>query len=171
MKREFIVPSKKKLYFYRAGIILLLLIAVVLAAGSLFALFRPPNAEPLIRIGSAADDAAVQGINTVQNSGTTEIFSGLGRIRIPLSGENPGSAVLSVSFPYPAGDIAFSEELASRIGSFRSIITAYFSSLTGDEVQTLDENKAKTEILKQFNALLLLGRIESIYFTDLRVFN
>jgi len=77
--------------------------------------------------------------------------------------------IISISFPYKADDRPFTEELASNLGKFRSIATNYFANLPRDSLSRLDEEQAKAEILRQYNALLRLGRIETLYFGDLMV--
>jgi flagellar basal body-associated protein FliL len=102
-------------------------------------------------------------------SDATSIFSGIGRLRIPLAVQPAATLVLSISFPYPAEDRPFAEELASHVGEFRSIATDYFSSLTGEKAVNPDEETAKTEILKRYNAVLRLGKIEALYFGDFMI--
>jgi flagellar basal body-associated protein FliL len=77
--------------------------------------------------------------------------------------------ILSISFPYLATDIAFTEELAVKINDFKSIAIDYFSSLPAEKLSVLDEDAAKHEILRRFNANLSLGRIEALYFNDLMI--
>jgi flagellar basal body-associated protein FliL len=74
--------------------------------------------------------------------------------------------MLSISFPYPADDRPFTEELVSRVGEFRSIATGYFASLSLEKIMELDEETAKNEILRDYNVLLRLGKIETLYFSD-----
>ena len=75
--------------------------------------------------------------------------------------------ILSIAFPYPAEDRAFSEELAVKIGDFRSIATEYFSSLPAERLLIIDEEAAKSEILRRYNSGLRLGSINALYFSDM----
>jgi flagellar basal body-associated protein FliL len=77
--------------------------------------------------------------------------------------------ILSIAFPYNAADIAFTEELAAKIGEFRDMAIGYFSSLPADRLFTVDEEITKIEILKLYNASLRLGRIEALYFSDMNI--
>ena len=179
MKREISPPSKKMLILYRVAVVLLLALVLALAAGSIYGLFRSPDSEPLFRLGS--EEARESALNraapnrTAPNTypgaagETTAVFSGLGTLRIPIAGQNSATMVLSISFPYPANDRPFTEELASRIVDFRSIATGYFASLPVEKLLSLNEDAAKAEILRQYNALLRLGRIETLYFGDLMI--
>jgi len=150
---------------------LIIALVLLLIAGSLYALLRPASSEPLFRIGgdAAGGQRSAGSGRSSAGSGEVGVFSGLGGFRIPLAGQPPATVILSVSFPYPASDRAFTEELASRISDFRSIVTGYFSALTADSVASLDEDAAKAEILRRCNALLRLGRIETLYFGDLMI--
>ena len=153
-----------KLPIYRILVIVILALAAVLIAGTVYGLVRSPDAAPLFRIGE-------QGVQNEPGLGSGElnVFSGLGRLRIPVDGQPPLTIVLSVSFTYPANDRPFTEELASRIGELRSITVDYFASLPRHTLANLDEGAAKEEILKRYNALLRLGNIEALYFGDLMI--
>jgi flagellar basal body-associated protein FliL len=135
----------------------------LLLIGTIFALVRSPAAAPILKLGKA---------DTVTTTKTTEnddirVFSGLGRLRIPLT--NSSTLILSIAFPYLANDIAFTEELAAKIDDFRRMATDYFSSLPAEKIIKIDEETAKTEILSLYNANLRLGRIETLYFSDMMI--
>jgi flagellar basal body-associated protein FliL len=158
------------LIVYRGIVILLLALLVMLIGGSLYAIVRPSGSGPLFRIGTDAKKTAGE-----DNGLTTGLiigeFSGIGRLRIPISDDaaseqTVAAVVLSISFPYPADDRPFTEELISRTGEFRSIAERYFSSLPLEKIMNLDEETAKREILGGYNALLRLGKIETLYFSD-----
>jgi len=173
MKRE-ITPAKKPskglLAVYRVAVTLVLALIGMLVVGSLYALVRPADAGPLFHIGRLTGDRHEThggGFGHRADGDPVGIFSGVGRLRIPLAGQPPATVVLSVSFPYPADDQSFAEELATRTGDFRSIAIGYFSALRREDIARLDEAATKNEILARYNALLRLGRIQELYFTDL----
>jgi hypothetical protein len=179
MKRVVASPSKGMIILYRSVIALLLMLVVVVVSGSLYAIIRPRDSGPLFTIGSGGVGAGNAGEGSGFNDGAVGIFTEIGRLRIPVGGQaavqepaaqeadqGPSGVVLSISFPYPADDRAFSEELDSRTGDFRSLAFEYFSSLSGEQVARLDEKTAKDEILKRYNALLRLGKIETLFFGD-----
>ena len=167
MKREITAPPKGLLIIYRIIVALILAIVVVLITGSLYALFQPPDSRPLFRIGRGGQDGQEAAPVEADN-----VFSGIGRLRIPLTAGPAATVILSISFPYPADDRPFAEELASRIGDFRSIASLYFASLPPEKIANFDEEdgeEAKAGILRRYNALLRLGRIETLYFGDLTI--
>ncbi|MDR0321833.1 MAG: hypothetical protein LBI28_10040 [Treponema sp.] len=135
---------------------------VLLAIGTIIGLARSRGGEPLLRFGGST--------RTEQSSSQTDdirVFSGLGRLRVPLV--NSSTLLLSIAFPYSAGDVSFTEELAAKIGDFRAIASDYFSALPEESIIQIDEETAKQEILRRFNSGLRLGRISVLYFSDLMV--
>jgi len=165
MKRE-IVPGRGMLIVYRVLVVLLLVLAALLIAGTLYSSIRPSGSEPLFRIGGGNRNGQNHDDETVN------IFSDIGRLRIPLAdaaGNQVATIILSISFPYPGEDPLFSEELASRTGEFRSIAVEYFASLPPEQLVRFNEEAVKAELLQRYNALLRLGRIETLYFGDLMV--
>jgi flagellar basal body-associated protein FliL len=137
---------------------------VLLIAGTIFGLARPRHAEPVLRLGRAVE---TQPLDT--QTGDIRVFSGLGRMRIPLT--DSSIMILSIAFPYDAGDIAFTEELAVRVNELKALSNDYFTSLPAERLIQIDEEAAKREILRRFNAILRLGRIEVLYFSDMTVIN
>jgi flagellar basal body-associated protein FliL len=150
-------------------LLLVLVLAGLLVAGTLYAFLRPADSGPLFRIGGpVGGEFANTGIDNTAAEGAISVFTGIGRLRIPLA-DGPATMVLSIAFPYPPGDRAFTEELASKVGDFRTIAIEYFSSLPAEKSVSPDEDTAKTEILRRYNASLRLGKIEALYFSDLMV--
>jgi len=174
MKREIDVPGDKLIILYRIIVALMLLLIVLLIAGSLYAFIRSRDSGPLFRIGGAGRGGQGGGAFNEggrEGEGAYNVFSGIGTLRIPNAGRPSGKTVIivSISFPYKADDGPFTEELASHIRDFRSIATNYFTTLPKDKLASLDEEQAKAEILRQYNAVLRLGRIETLYFSDLMI--
>jgi flagellar basal body-associated protein FliL len=178
MKREITPPSKRLLIFYRVVVAVILALVLVLVMGSLYAILRPPDSGPLFSIGGKGGGGAAPRNGRASNPGQeTAVFADIGRLRIPVTSgarteaagtEAPASAtlILSVSFPYPANDRSFAEELGSRTDEFRSLAIDYFSGQPAENIARMDEETAKAEILQRFNSLLRLGKIETLYFSD-----
>jgi len=142
------------LLFIAAVLILLLM------AGTIIGLVRSRYSDPLISFGRPVQTEQVPIL-----TGDIRVFPDLGRLRIPLT--NSSTMILSISFPYSADDIAFTEELAVRINDLRILAIDYFSALPQDKLIHIDEEAAKQEILRRFNVNLRLGRIETLYFNDM----
>jgi len=133
----------------------------LLITGTVYGLVRSPNAGPLFTLGKSGEAAADPRLDDIR------VFSGIGRLRIPVA--NSSILILSIAFPYQAGDTAFTEELAGKTGDLKAIATDYFSALPADKLTQIDEEAAKAEILKRYNAALRLGRIEALYFSDMMI--
>ena len=158
--KEFFFPKEKlPRILYLALLSLVGALIVLLLIGTIIGLVRPRNAEPVFAFRKISrEQTRLEDIR---------VFSGLERLRIPLS--NSSILILSVSFPYSAKDVTFTEELAAKIGDFKTMITEYFTSLPAESTNQIDEELAKQEILKRFNANLRLGRIDALYFNDMTV--
>jgi flagellar basal body-associated protein FliL len=117
----------------------------------------------------AGEEEAAAG-NTIGNPAfpvpETAMFTGIGRLRMAVGS---AAVVLSVVFPYPSADRPFVEELAGKVPRFRQIIRDYFGSLSPDEPDSLNEQRAKAELLRHFNDELRLGSIELLLFDDFLV--
>ena len=169
MKREITKTKKSLLIVYRVFLAVIIVLILLLVSGSLFAVIRDSDSGPLFRIGGknggtgSRPGSGRYTVNPNRTEDSPAVFTGIGSLRIP-SGN--ATVVLSISFPYPSGDRPFTEELVSRIGDFRSVANVYFSSIPSKNITAFDEEAAKKEILKRYNALLRLGKIETLYFTD-----
>jgi flagellar basal body-associated protein FliL len=174
MKREIDIPGNKLIIFYRIIVVLMLLLVLLLIVGSLYAFIRSRDAGPLFRIGEtgrggqAVKEDIHDGGAFKEGESAINVFTGIGKLRIQNNNKTE-VIIISISFPYKADDRPFTEELASHIGEFRSIATNYFANLPKDKLTRLDEEQTKADILKQYNALLRLGRIETLYFGDLMI--
>jgi len=144
-------------FVHQGLIICLILLGLIIIGGTIYELFfrsSSPESVP---------------VTTSQRNGEGQTFTGIGRIRVPTSDPQPGMVILFVAFTYYPEDKAFSEELVLRVGDFRQIIENYFASFSVADLQSLDEETIKKELLHQFNTILRLGQIETLYFGDFMV--
>jgi flagellar basal body-associated protein FliL len=174
MKRIVTPSSYRLLIAYRITVLLIFVLTGILIAGTIYAFLRSPGSGPLFRIGgsgAAATEHSGSGAAPAGNNDTVSVFTGIGRLRIPLSSASGSAAtlIISIAFPYPPEDRAFTEELASKIGEFRALASGYFSALPAEKLVSLDEEAAKTEILRRYNTSLRLGKIGALYFSDLLI--
>ena len=146
------------LFVYRSLIICLILLGLVIVGGTIYGVFfldNPRgNERPNVSQTSVSQD---------------HIFSGIGRIRVPTADSQPGVVIIFVSFIFDPDDRAFSEELVFKVRDFRDIIIDYFGSFSIAELHIQDEESIKTELLRKFNAILRLGRIETLFFSDFMI--
>ena len=141
---------------YRSLLLCLLVLGLIITGGTIYWLFFHDNStrheQPSI---------------LSENGGQT--FTGIGRIRISTADPQPGIVILFVSFVYHPNDKVFSEELVLKIKDFRDIIMDYIGSFTVEELQKQEEENIKRELLRRFNAVLRLGQIETLYFSDFMI--
>jgi len=162
MIMKLISPNSKPSQILYIGLLSLAgVMVLLLLIGTIIGVVRSSNSQPLISLGRSGGTSE----KIPAKDEDIRVFSGLGRLRIPLS--NSSTLILSIAFPYPAHDTAFTEELAAKIGEFRSLATDYFSSLPAEKIANLDEDAVKQEILARYNAILRLGKIRVIYFNDM----
>ena len=143
---------------YRVLIVVLMVLGLALIGGTVYGLVfssTPPG---------HGRDGVLQGQQQRQQRGQT--FTGIGQIRVPSADPQPGMVILFVSFRYDPDDKAFSEELALRIREFRDSIRNYIGSFSIAELEMVSEEILKAELLRRFNAVLRLGRLETLYFSD-----
>jgi flagellar basal body-associated protein FliL len=138
-------------------------LAAVIVIGTVIGLIRGRDTMPPAKGGSGAEQSA----GDLTQGEDIRVFSGIGRLRIPLV--NSSVLTLSIAFPYQASDIAFTEELAGKINQFKTIAIDYFTALPEDQIIQINEETAKSEILSRFNSILRLGRISALYFNDMMV--
>jgi flagellar basal body-associated protein FliL len=162
VKINFTINPEVQRILYTALLSLAGALIGLLTIGTIFGIVRSDDAKPILHLGKQTGTGATQTYNE-----DIRVFSGLGRLRIPLS--NSSTLILSIAFPYHHNDVAFTEELAVKINEFKVIAADYFSSLPVDRAIKIDEETAKTEILKHYNEILRLGRIETLYFSDMMV--
>jgi flagellar basal body-associated protein FliL len=160
-------------------------LVLVILGGTVYAFFLKAPVAPAATSGADAVEkvlGATSASGEVPGAAATpggpaalpaaDIFTGIGRLRIAAvntagaDSDSPATVLLSITFPYPGTDRAFTEELVGKVSEFRSIAAAYFAALSAAEVLNLDEAKAKAEILRRYNAELRLGKIEVLYFND-----
>lgn len=145
-------------FVYRGLLISLLILGIILLAGTLYGLFfrSIPQAHNAQTTGQVSKGQSRQG----------QTFTGIGQMRVSTTGTPPGTAILFVTFIYNPEDKAFSEELALRVRNFREIIANYLGSFSTTELQKQNEDTIKTELLRRFNAVLRLGKIDELFFSD-----
>ena len=141
-------------------------LALALAGGTLYAYFRGSAAGdgrgPCTPPGSGRGAPAAAS----RAEGDESVFAGIGRIRVSTSGPDPAAVIVSIAFPYIAGDRAFSEELAARLPDLRRTTEDYFASHSSEELRRQSEPDIKDELLRRYNSILRLGRIERLFFSD-----
>jgi flagellar basal body-associated protein FliL len=141
---------------YRGLAALALALALILLGGTFYGLIsrRQPREGPS------------RGPSAPPETGSRRNYTGLGQIRLNSPPPDTATVIFSITFPYDSGDSAFSEELAARVGEFSRIAEEYIGAFPVKQLRSLDEGAIKAELLARYNAVLRLGRIEALYFSD-----
>lgn len=102
-------------------------------------------------------------------------YKGLGKMRLVTAPEKNAktgtTVVVNPLLSYTKDDEDFFEELSRKNLQIKSIFTQYFSSHTKSELQAKGEQRMKTELLDQLNGILVLNKIQDLYFEDLIFLN
>ncbi len=97
------------------------------------------------------------------------VWDGLGRVRARTGGEPAAIVVVDIAFPYDSGDRQFREELSRKRGDMRAAAAAFFAARSAEELHPANEPIIKAALRDTLNALLSLGRIDELYFSEFRV--
>jgi len=144
---------------YRSLLICLLVLGLIIIGGTLFWVFSHDNPPGYEQMNSLPEIGEIGG----------QTFTGIGRIRISTADPQPGMVILFVSFIYNPDDKVFLEELVLKTRDFREIIMDYIGSFTVEDLQKREEENIKHELLRRFNAVLRLGQIETLFFSDFMI--
>jgi flagellar basal body-associated protein FliL len=149
------------------GILITLFAAIALITVWVFAAGRYENTAVNTRQTSGGSSSSVEA--------GLSVFTGIGRLRAMLapsarqkSGSSGGGAavVITIEFPYDDSDKPFFEELSLNVGRFRSVTLDYFASIPVDSPLLTGEPALKQALLSRYNALLYLGKINELYFSE-----
>lgn len=94
------------------------------------------------------------------------IYSELGSLRAVTADIPSVPVVISPYFPYPASDTSFFEELSQKKRQIRSIFLEYFAQHTKEQLVSIGEDKIKKDLIARINSVLVLGKIDVLYFNE-----
>jgi flagellar basal body-associated protein FliL len=142
----------------KALAVILGVIVLVLVAGSVYGLASGTRAKKLAReAGMAALPAG------------SNVFTAIGTIRASTKDSPPSVVVATISFPYPADDPAFAEELEKKTDALKAAALAWFQERTAADLVPAYSGAVKTGLRDSFNALLSLGKVDEIWLSDFSV--
>ncbi len=98
-------------------------------------------------------------------------YKNLGRIRAVTATEknkkSGTTVVLTPLISYTKDDKEFFEELSRKNTMIKSVFVNYFSARTISQLKSKTDQQIKTELLAELNEILVLNKIQDIYFEDL----
>jgi flagellar basal body-associated protein FliL len=133
-------------------------LVLVIAAGSLFAAATGTRERKLAR--EAALAAAAPG---------SYVFDAIGTVRAATRDKPPAIVVATISFPYPAADRAYAEELQVKATALRAAAIAWFGSRTAADLAPAYEGSVKAGLRDAFNRILSLRKVDQIWLSDFSV--
>jgi flagellar basal body-associated protein FliL len=156
---------------YRVLLVIAVIVALSLLGGTLYAVVARKALADDKALSLRSQTSQVQALSLQTQTGQDDtasamIFTGIGRIRTATGDTQPATVILSIAFPFNPADRAFSEELASRVKNLRAIASDYFRNLTLNELRGQTEEDIKSALLYQYNDILRLGQIETLFFSD-----
>ena len=152
------MPDNRRFIVLVLGLILGF-IAVVLISGTAVAFFGD---------GPAYRVAESRPVSRTTFTGKS-MYGEIGLLRARTNDPEQGLVVVTPSFPYPEGDSAFHEELVLKTQGIRVAILDWFSSRSVKELDELGEEAVKAAVLETVNSLLVLGKLETVYFADYQI--
>ena len=130
----------------------------VMIAGTTIAVFSQNNKVPYV---TAEPQAPLKPVNFS--------YKELGRMRaVTLSekGKNGITVVINPLLAYTKDDADFYEELSRKNAQIKSIFINYFSGKTRAALKAKSDTEIKNELLSELNEILVLNKIQDIYFED-----
>jgi flagellar basal body-associated protein FliL len=97
-----------------------------------------------------------------------DIFD-LGQIRTKSADAQPSVIAARLSFPYPATDLPFKEELMKKAPALKAAALGFFSAKKAEELHPAYEGVVKAGLRDAFNAVLSLGSIREVWLADFAV--
>lgn len=154
-------------------LIIALFLVFIIASGTVWACVRgsgskgSSSGKPLF--SRTADSSAIEAARNAGESAKTALFSDIGPLRAATADGDGTVIVLEPHFPYPADDIAFREELVKKTRTARAWILDWFASRSVRELKSLGEEGVKKAIIDGVNGLLVLGSLDTVWFSEFMV--
>ncbi len=147
--------------------ILVFLAAIVFFTGIAFSILRSKN-----KTKDTLPDNEKIFLNQAEfkssSSQNNKAFTKIGKLRATTKPDKTGKTKIVLITPYIeySDDQAFYEELDRNLKKMREIILNYFSERTAEELVKKNEEKINSELLEKLNSILILQKIQRLYFTD-----
>lgn len=142
----------------KALAIILGVIVLALVVGSIYGLASGTRAKKLAREAGMASLPA-----------GSNVFTAIGTIRASTGDSPPSVVVATISFPYPADDPAFAEELEKKTNALKAASIAWFQERKAADLVPAYSGSVKTGLRDSFNTLLSLGKVDEIWLSDFSV--
>jgi flagellar basal body-associated protein FliL len=162
--------------------LILLIVAVflvfIIASGTIWACSHEQSSQGAGGRGASGGTASISGkrlfsakkdVAAIEASADAALFSDIGVLRASTADKNGAVIIVQPYFPYPSDDIAFREELVKKTRTIRSFMLDWFSTRTVAEIKSLGETEVKQALLDGVNGLLVLGKLDTVWFSEFMV--
>ena len=156
--------------------ILVFLAAIVFLTGIIFSILRSKSktkdalqdSEKIFLNQAEFKSFSSQKSKDVRASICIKAFTKIGKLRAATKPGKNGKTKIVLITPYIeySNDQTFYEELDRNLKKMREIILNYFSEQTAEELAKKNEEKINSELLEKLNSILILQKIQRLYFTD-----
>ena len=123
--------------------------------------------------------AGLRKIESVPLAGSAEMegkaaFTRIGQLRTSTKADALEHRTVIIVTPwleYRTQDANLYEELDTKQRSLRMAISAYFTRFTDAELKARGETLVKADLLAMVNSMLVLGKVQAIYFNEYQFFD
>ncbi len=144
--------------FSKAFAIIAIVLVLAIGAGTAYGLATGSRGRKLQREAALANVPA-----------GSYVFTRLGTLRAATRDKPPAVVVATVSFPYPADDPVFAEELDTKTEALKAAALGFFAKKNAAELLPAYEGAIKAGLRDSINSLLSLGKVDEIWLSDFAV--
>lgn len=147
--------------------IVALFIVFVIASGTIWAFAKTghrPASRNLMASGISRFAPAASGSGT--SAGKLAEFGDIGLLRAATADKKIVTIVVQPYLSYPPSDVPFQEELVQKTRPIRAFMLNWFHSRTIKEIDKLGEANVKAALLEGVNAMLVLGKVSAVHFSE-----
>lgn len=147
--------------------ILIILTAGILLTGGIHSLFNPAKQKDSPQNAGTFLSNQSQFIPRQTPTGT-KAFTKIGQLRAATKPDKNGKTRVVIVTPYIEydDDQSFYEELDRNLKKMQDLTIGYFSSHSPEDLAKKGEAQINSELLEKLNSILVLQKIQRLYFTD-----
>lgn len=144
----------------------------IIASGTVWAFAKAghrPASRSLMASGRQVPSASASSAAGATTAGKLAEFGDIGILRAATADKKIVTIVVQPYLSYSLTDVPFQEELVQKTRPIRAYILNWFHSKTIKDIDKLGESNVKSALLDGVNAMLVLGKVSAIYFSEYMV--
>lgn len=156
----------KKINAFLTAVIIALTTGIILT-GAFYSLFNPSKEKDNSQKAGTPLSNQSQFIPR-QNTASPKAFTKIGQLRTATKPDKNGKTKIVIVTPYVEyeDDQTFYEELDRNLKKMRDLTIEYFSAHSPEELSQKGEDTVNAELLDKLNSILVLQKIQKLYFTE-----